>query len=492
MKCNRCEASIPDDVRFCQECGSNLADVESLRHRCLKYVEQCEESIRKGEGSRSFIRKNFFDLLPEWKQAAELGLREAQWLLARCYDEGLGVGRSDIHAIGWHLRAADQGYPAAQNHMGCCYQNGDGVPQDEAEATRWYRKAAEQGYAIAQANLGWCYDTGCGVAVDEAQALKWHRKAALRDDETGQYNLGVHYEWGSAVEQDKKEALNWYRRAAAHGYGRAAEALKRLTKELTESGEDSLVDTAEAERQFRTACKDALADGRVTADEKQRLNSLAESLRMPGETAKRLYAEEKKTFQRDMKKRLAGEAELKFRIACKNALADGKVRVDEKKELKTLAESLKMPSQMVKKIFEDEKRAYRAGQNVAPTRTVELHFRRACKKVLADGRVTVVEERQLKNLAKYFKVSNQAMKDILKDEVKVFKQERKAKPTKAVELQFRKASRKALADGKVTPDEERELKSLAKFFKMPTVIMKEVLADEVKIFRRRHPRVQDA
>ncbi|UCE47977.1 MAG: SEL1-like repeat protein, partial [Phycisphaerales bacterium] len=475
MKCCKCEATAPDDARFCPECGSNLTDVESLRQRCLKYVEQCEKSIRRGEGSRPFIRRNVFDLLPEWKQAAELGVREAQWLLGRCYDEGLGVERSDIHAIGWHLRAAEQGYPAAQNHMGSCYQNGDGVPQDEAEAVEWYRKAAEQGYAIAQANLGWCYDAGCGVAVDEAEALKWHRKAALQDDETGQYNLGVHYEWGSAVEEDKEKAAKWYRRAAAHGYERAAEALKRLTDEVAESDEDSFVEAAEAEQKFRTACKDALADGKVTTDEKQKLNTLAESLKMPAETVKKMFEEEKETFQREMKRRLAREAELKFRIACKNALADGKVTVDQKKELKALAKSLKMPSQMVKQIFEDEKRIFKTGQNVAPTRTVELQFRKACKKALADGRVTMVEERQLKNLAKYFKISNQAMKDILRDEVAIFKQEHKARPTKAVELQFRRACKKALADGKVTPDEERELKSLARFFKMPTLIMKEIL-----------------
>jgi len=489
MKCCKCEAAIPDNAKFCPECGSNLTDVESLREHCLADANECERSISQGEGSRPFIRKNVFSRLSQWRQAAELGVREAQWLLGRCYDEGLGVERSDVHAISWHLRAAEQGYPAAQNHVGSCYQSGSGVPQDEAEAVEWYRKAAEQGYAVAQANLGWCYDAGCGVAVDEAQALKWHRKAALQDDETGQYNLGVHYEWGSAVEEDKKEAAKWYRRAAAHGYERAAEALKRLTDELTEADEDSVVEAAEAEHQFRTACKDVLADGKVTVDEKQKLNTVAESLKMSEETVKRLFDEEKEAFKRDVKMQRARDAELKFRIACKNALADGKVTVDEKKELKTLAKSLKMPADIVKRIFEGEKRIFQAGQNVAPTRNVELLFRKACKKALADGKVTMAEERQLKNLAKYFKISNQAMKEILKDEVKIFQQDRKTRPSKAVELQFHRACKKALADGKVTPAEERELKSLAKFFNMSTVIMKQILADEVKIFRKSNPKV---
>ncbi len=101
MKCCKCEAAIPDNARYCPECGSAQADVESLRERCLRHVDECEKSIKRGDGSRPFIRKNVFELLSEWKQAAELGVREAQWLLGRCYDEGLGVvERNDIHAIG--------------------------------------------------------------------------------------------------------------------------------------------------------------------------------------------------------------------------------------------------------------------------------------------------------------------------------------------------------------------------------------------------------
>jgi ribosome-associated protein YbcJ (S4-like RNA binding protein) len=327
------------------------------------------------------------------------------------------------------------------------------------------------------------------VAVDEAEALKWHRKAALQGDETGQYNLGVHYEWGSAVSEDKEEALRWYRRAAAKGYERASEALKKLTYEIGQVDEAGDVNVAEAEQQFRTACKDVLADGKVSVDEKQRLNTLAESLKMSEETVKRLFDEEKEIFKRDTQRQRARDAELKFRIACKNALSDGKVTVDEKKELKALAKSLKMPDDIVKRIFEDEKRAFQATQNVAPTRTVEIQFRKSCKKALADGRVTVSEERELKRLAKFFKISNKAMKEILKDEVSTFKKNRKKLPTKAVELQFRRACKKALADGKVTPSEERELKSLAKFFNMSTAVMKEILADEVRVFRQSNPKV---
>jgi ribosome-associated protein YbcJ (S4-like RNA binding protein) len=298
----------------------------------------------------------------------------------------------------------------------------------------------------------------------------------------------VHYEWGGGVAEDKAAAAKWYRKAAQQGYEKAAEALERLTDELGEAEAGGTEKAAQAELQFRAACKDALADGKVTVDEKHELKTLAESLKMAKEAVKRLFDEEKAIFLRDRKVQLTRDAELKFRIACKNALADGKVTIDEKHELKTLAESLKMSKEIMKRIFEDEIKDFRAGQNGAPTRSVELHFRRACKKALADGRVTVTEERHLKNVAASFRISNEAMKDILKDEVAIFRQGRKARPARNVELQFRRACKKVLADGKVTPDEERELKSLAKFFNMPTQVMKQILKDEVEVFRQSHPK----
>ena len=113
----------------------------------------------------------------------------------------------------------------------------------------------------AQSNLGWCYDAGCGVAPDETQAVRWYRKAALQNDDTALYNLGVHYEWGSGVAEDKVEAVTWYHRAAEQGYEKASAAWKRLTAELAEGERRAAETAAEAELTFRTACRDALADG---------------------------------------------------------------------------------------------------------------------------------------------------------------------------------------------------------------------------------------
>lgn len=108
-KCSKCQAQIPDGSTFCPQCGQNLADTDNLRQACIADANACESAIRQGYGSRPYIRKNFDRRLSEWKRAAELGVPEAQWLLARCNDEGFGVELNKIHALAWHLRAAEQG-----------------------------------------------------------------------------------------------------------------------------------------------------------------------------------------------------------------------------------------------------------------------------------------------------------------------------------------------------------------------------------------------
>ena len=118
-------------------------------------------------------------------------------------------------------------------------------------------------------------------------------------------------------------------------------------------------------------------------------------------------------------------------------------------------------------LFDEERKVYKASQKVQPTKSVELQFRKACKKILADGKVTQEEEKQLKSLAKFFKMPNKVMKEMLADEIKIFRQGRKQAPSRKAILQFGKACRKAWADGEITAEEKTQLKELAKLCKFP-------------------------
>jgi TPR repeat protein len=460
--------------------------MEDLRQRCLADARECEQAVIADEGSRSYIRRKFDSRLADWKEAAELGVREAQWLLARCYDEGFGVERNEIRAVGWHLKAAEQGFPAAQNHFGSCYQNGDGVPQDDEEAAQWYHRAAEQNHAGGQANLGWCYDTGSGVAQDETEAVKWYRKAAEQGDYTSQFNLGVHYEWGSGVEQDRQEAMKWYREAAEKGYEKATEALERLTGEIEAEQRDMQEKARAAQERFSEACKEVLAEGTLVLGDSDRLGILARSLEVSEQLAEQIFEQQKETFLREQHAQEKKDAQVKFRIACKNAISDGKVTLDEKEELRRLGKSLDLPKEVMKGLFEDEKRVFKASQNVQLTRSVELQFRKVCKKVLADGKVTPEEENQLKTMAKFFNISNEGMKQIFADEVRLRRESRRQAPSKSAVLQFSKACKDAWADGEVTAEEQEQLRNLAKFLKIPSQTVKRIFRHEGKVYQRAH------
>ena len=61
------------------------------------------------------------------KEAAQLGLAEAQSELGVCYQTGRGVEKKLEEAVGWFQKAADQNDAFAQNRLGNRYQLGEGV-----------------------------------------------------------------------------------------------------------------------------------------------------------------------------------------------------------------------------------------------------------------------------------------------------------------------------------------------------------------------------
>ncbi len=110
--------------------------------------------------------------------------------------------------------------------------------------------------------------------------------------------------------------------------------------------------------------------------------------------------------------------QLKFRTACKQALADGRLSVDEKYDLKKLGKSLNMPGQDMKRIFTEEKSIFRTSRQTGLNPNVELQFRKMCKESLADGKVTSEEKRQLKSLAEFFNLPSDIVRQILAEEIK--------------------------------------------------------------------------
>ena len=138
--------------------------------------------------------------------------------------------RDYTEAVKYFKQAAEEGYADAQYMLGICYLTGHGVTQDYNEVVKWYRKAAEQGNADAQNGLGSCYYTGHGVTQNYNEAVKWYRKAAEQGSAGGQWSLGLCYQYGYGVTKNIDTAVEWYRKAARQGDEIAQGSLKYLGK----------------------------------------------------------------------------------------------------------------------------------------------------------------------------------------------------------------------------------------------------------------------
>ena len=155
----------------------------------------------------------------EWIRAAAInGNPEGQEMLGEIYSGGLGVPENQETAVKWYRKAAMQGNDGAQYYLGECYYWGKGVAQNDAEAVKWFQKSADQGNADAQWQLGHCYYFGNGVLKNEQKAASFYQKAANQGHAKAQYLLGNCYQFGCGVKKDFRKAIEWYKKSIDNGY----------------------------------------------------------------------------------------------------------------------------------------------------------------------------------------------------------------------------------------------------------------------------------
>lgn len=158
----------------------------------------------------------------EWIRAAAInGNPEGQEMLGEIYSGGLGVPENQETAVKWYRKAAMQGNDGAQYYLGECYYWGKGVAQNDAEAVKWFQKAANQEHAGAQYYLGECYYLGRGVAENDAKAVKWFQKSADQGNADAQCRLGNCYLCGNGVLKNEQKAASFYQKAANQEHAKA-------------------------------------------------------------------------------------------------------------------------------------------------------------------------------------------------------------------------------------------------------------------------------
>lgn len=85
-------------------------------------------------------------------------------------------------------QAANTNDLLAQFYLAQCYENGIGMTEDKTEAFKMYRKAAERGLPTAMKELSRFYAEGIGVYQSKDKAAEW-RSRYLRKDEDNFPNL---------------------------------------------------------------------------------------------------------------------------------------------------------------------------------------------------------------------------------------------------------------------------------------------------------------
>lgn len=189
-----------------------LCDISGRIAEVQKQIRKCCAIILTEQSSPS--RKTLYE-------KAAGGDAEAQYELARLFQDEKFDLYDLFESVHWHRLAAEQGHASAQHRLGWCYIEGCGVEKNETEAFQWTRKAAEQGNVNAEFNLGWCYHSGFGVTKSYRDAAYWYKAAAEQGNTKAQYKIGCFYETGTGVEKNIFEAAKWLQKAANSGHALA-------------------------------------------------------------------------------------------------------------------------------------------------------------------------------------------------------------------------------------------------------------------------------
>ena len=133
--------------------------------------------------------------------------------VGKCMESGDGVGKNQSEAIKWYRMAAENGLPDAVFELARCYRFGIGVRRNRTTASKWLHKAAGQGHARAMVLLGKrCLDYDSGE-YNSRKAVSLFRKAAEQGDAWGMFHLGECYINGDGVKKDIDAAYLWFYKA---------------------------------------------------------------------------------------------------------------------------------------------------------------------------------------------------------------------------------------------------------------------------------------
>lgn len=173
-----------------------------------------------------------------FRQAAEQGNGNGQWLLARYYlDPFLTIHiiflalRMLIEGKGVRIENQQQNYlegflhaskaadihhiPQAEHLVGLIYEYGIGVPQDFTKAIVYYRRAAEQRYIESMYHLALMYVYGRGTDIQYPRGLSLFETGCMANHAPSCHYIGIMKTYGYGTPVDYHEAVLWFEKSSS-------------------------------------------------------------------------------------------------------------------------------------------------------------------------------------------------------------------------------------------------------------------------------------
>jgi len=180
-----------------------------------------QNGIDLNEKSKTFIQSQEFDkAVPLLKQAAELGIAEAQYNFGVTLENGYGIEKNIDSAFYWYLKSANQGWNDGLYKMMMAHANGIGAEQSNDKAFEYALACASNNDITCMFNVVGAYQDGLGTEKDLEKMLEWAIKIGkLETPEnlmksgkitSARLNLAYMYRDGRNVEMNLIESYSWF------------------------------------------------------------------------------------------------------------------------------------------------------------------------------------------------------------------------------------------------------------------------------------------
>ena len=167
-------------IKFASDMKGNSVQYVRVQELLAEYASDPMAMCRLGDCYQKGLcglEKDADRAFRYYERSAAANCSVGLYLLAQCYERGLGAKKNPEKAFENYRKAAERGSVPAMNDLGDCYEQGCGTQSNAVEAARWYVQGAERGQALCMEKAGDCFANGYGVDKDLAKARAWYEKA---------------------------------------------------------------------------------------------------------------------------------------------------------------------------------------------------------------------------------------------------------------------------------------------------------------------------